>query len=149
MRAVTRPEASATPAPIMAAIMRPTAVKLMKFGISDAYMNRTPSADTRLRRAVVACLDLVGLRVDRLEGHGRAERAQYPGQDDHDPDQDEEDDDGMGNAVSDALHNIQKTLHRRFRLGAGVDHGAPFEEIGTLGRRPPLPAIVWTWSRLR
>jgi hypothetical protein len=33
--AVTSPDSSATPAPIIATIIRPTAVKLMKFGISD------------------------------------------------------------------------------------------------------------------
>jgi hypothetical protein len=44
MRALTRPEASATPAPIMAPIIRPTAVKLMKFGMKELYMKRMPSA---------------------------------------------------------------------------------------------------------
>ena len=52
--AVTRPDSSATPAPIIAAIISPTAVKLMKFGISDEYMKRMPSVFSRLRIAVVA-----------------------------------------------------------------------------------------------
>ena len=52
--AVTRPDSSATPAPIIATIIRPTAVKLMKFGISEVYMNRMPSTLRRLRIAVVA-----------------------------------------------------------------------------------------------
>ena len=52
--AVTSPDSSATPAPIIAAIIRPTAVKPMKLGISDSYMNRMPSALSRLRIAVVA-----------------------------------------------------------------------------------------------
>lgn len=48
------PRSSATPAPIIATIISPTAVKLMKFGISDEYMKRMPSIVSRLWIAVLA-----------------------------------------------------------------------------------------------
>ena len=76
MSAVTSPDSSATPAPIIAPIISPTAVKLMKFGISDEYMKRMPSAFSRLRISVVDDLDLVGLGVDALERDRRAEERQ-------------------------------------------------------------------------
>ena len=65
MSAFTRPASSATPAPTMATIMSPTAVKLMKFGISRSYMKRIPSAVSKLLAAVVAVSSLwvSGLRT--------------------------------------------------------------------------------------
>jgi hypothetical protein len=55
INALTSPASSATPAPIIAAIKSPTAVKLMKFGIIELYRNRTPSADHKLRTDCVTC----------------------------------------------------------------------------------------------
>jgi hypothetical protein len=53
MRAWTSPDDSATPAPTMATIMSPTALKPMKFGMSEVYMKRTPSVVSRLLTAMV------------------------------------------------------------------------------------------------
>ena len=43
-----RPLASATPTPSIATMMTPTALKSMKFLTTFSYMNRMPSADSRL-----------------------------------------------------------------------------------------------------
>ncbi len=48
-----RPDSSATPTPIMATMMTPTAPKFMKFGTIDVNRNRMPSAESRLRTVVV------------------------------------------------------------------------------------------------
>jgi len=54
IRALTSPEVSATAAPTMATIIRPTAAKPMKFGINEVYMKRMPSAVSRLRTSIRA-----------------------------------------------------------------------------------------------
>jgi len=53
MIADTSPAASATPTPSIATMITPVAVKLMKFCTTREYMNRMPSAVSRLRAAAV------------------------------------------------------------------------------------------------
>ena len=48
-----RPDSSATPTPIMATMMTPTAPKFMKFGTIEVKRKRMPSAESRLRTVVV------------------------------------------------------------------------------------------------
>ena len=47
------PDSSATPTPIIATMMTPTAPKPMKFGTIEVTRKRMPSADSRLRTVVV------------------------------------------------------------------------------------------------
>ena len=47
------PDSSATPTPIIATMITPTAPNPRKFGTIEVKRNRMPSADSRLRTAVV------------------------------------------------------------------------------------------------
>ena len=48
-----RPNSSATPTPIIATMITPTAPKFMKFGTIEVKIKRMPSAESRLLTVVV------------------------------------------------------------------------------------------------
>ena len=147
--AVTRPDSSATPAPIIAAIMSPTAVKLMKFGISDAYMKRMPSRVQQAADLGGRGLDLVRVRVDAFEGDGGAEQAEQGGEHDDDGDEDQENDHGMGNHVPHSFDTVEKPLHGGLGLGVqGLGAGACLPSISPRAKMIVAPGTETTHSRI-